>query len=274
MLFFNIETSLPLIKDLPRAAAAELSAAVESVDPAEHVISHRGASGDAPEHSFEAYDLAIRQGSRYLELDVVVSRNGTIYISHDFSALRLTGVNAEFQFMTDKEIDALRTRDGCPILRLESVFERYGKSVNYVIELKRPVETADKLTRLLKKYDLGKNAMVQCARIDVIKTIKKSVPDLRFIVSVHDDESLKTMLKQSCVDIILVEASLMSAKYCLAAHECGKQFAVWTLNDQDQIIRAITLDVDFYYTNYPAQALELEARYRGRIRTGLTEKHQ
>ncbi|MCB0958449.1 MAG: hypothetical protein KDB04_02870, partial [Acidimicrobiales bacterium] len=33
------------------------------------VIAHRGASADAPEHTFASYDLALEQGADYLEQD-------------------------------------------------------------------------------------------------------------------------------------------------------------------------------------------------------------
>ena len=38
--------------------------------------------------------------------------------------------------MTDAEIDALQTKDGQHILKQRDVFERYGSSVNYFIEVR------------------------------------------------------------------------------------------------------------------------------------------
>ena len=218
-----------------------LSVTVPTSDPAEHVFSHRGGSGEAREHSFEAYDFAILCGSKYLELDVVLSSEGTIYVSHDFSPYRLTGEEREFQFLTDTEIDALRSPDGYPILQLESVFERYGKNVNYVIEFKRPKETADILIRLVKEYDLGDQVLVQCARADVIKKMDRDMPSLRFIYPAHDDIQFADALSMPYVDIIAVPYSIISMRWCSMAHEKGKLFAVWPLNDRDQITHAILI---------------------------------
>ena len=37
-------------------------------------IGHRGASGLAPEHTFAAYDLALRLGADYIEQDLQVTK--------------------------------------------------------------------------------------------------------------------------------------------------------------------------------------------------------
>lgn len=101
------------------------------------IISHRGASGEEIEHSFSAYDLAIAYGGKYIEQDVVTSKDGTLYVSHDDNAKRLTGVNKNYNEMTDVEISKLRLENKENIHSLEDVFKRYGKTTNYVIETKQ-----------------------------------------------------------------------------------------------------------------------------------------
>ncbi len=51
--------------------------------PAPLVIAHRGASGELPEHTLEAYRLAIRQGADYIEPDLVMTRDGHLVARHD-----------------------------------------------------------------------------------------------------------------------------------------------------------------------------------------------
>lgn len=57
---------------------------------------------------------------------VVTSKDGTLYVSHDSSAQKITGVDKLYSEMTDEEIDELRTVDGQKILRLSEVFDKYG----------------------------------------------------------------------------------------------------------------------------------------------------
>lgn len=47
------------------------------------VIAHRGASGDRPEHTIEAYALAIDQGADFIEPDLVPTRDGILIARHE-----------------------------------------------------------------------------------------------------------------------------------------------------------------------------------------------
>jgi len=47
------------------------------------VIAHRGASGSLPEHTLEAYALAIEQGADVIEPDLVVTADGVLVARHD-----------------------------------------------------------------------------------------------------------------------------------------------------------------------------------------------
>ncbi|WP_291843619.1 glycerophosphodiester phosphodiesterase family protein [Maricaulis sp.] len=47
------------------------------------VIAHRGASGERPEHTLEAYTLAIEQGADVIEPDLVMTSDGVLVVRHD-----------------------------------------------------------------------------------------------------------------------------------------------------------------------------------------------
>ncbi|MDG2319086.1 MAG: glycerophosphodiester phosphodiesterase [Rhodospirillaceae bacterium] len=47
------------------------------------VIAHRGASGTLPEHTLEAYALAIEQGAHFIEPDLVSTRDGVLVARHE-----------------------------------------------------------------------------------------------------------------------------------------------------------------------------------------------
>ena len=56
-----------------------------------------------------------------------------------------------FVDMTDDEISDLRTEDNEKILSLQDVFNRYGNTVNYVIELKENSNQTKLFEDLVKK---------------------------------------------------------------------------------------------------------------------------
>ena len=46
------------------------------------VIAHRGASGERPEHTIAAYELAVEQGADCIEPDLVVTKDGVLVDRH------------------------------------------------------------------------------------------------------------------------------------------------------------------------------------------------
>lgn len=62
------------------------------------IIAHRGASGYRPEHTLEAFALALAQGADMLEPDLVASRDGMLFARHDFGLSRSTDVATRGQF--------------------------------------------------------------------------------------------------------------------------------------------------------------------------------
>src|SRR5678816_1957839 len=68
-------------------------------------VAHRGASGYAPEHTLDAYRLAITQGADYVEQDLQVSKDGVLVCLHDLTLERTTNVKEVFP-------DRSREREG------------------------------------------------------------------------------------------------------------------------------------------------------------------
>ncbi len=60
------------------------------------LIAHRGASSYAPEHTLDAYRLALAQGADFVEQDLAVSRDGVLVCIHDLTLERTTNVEEVF----------------------------------------------------------------------------------------------------------------------------------------------------------------------------------
>jgi glycerophosphoryl diester phosphodiesterase len=50
---------------------------------APYIIGHRGACGYRPEHTLASYQLAIDQGSDYIEPDLVMTKDGILMARHE-----------------------------------------------------------------------------------------------------------------------------------------------------------------------------------------------
>ncbi|MFI7487098.1 glycerophosphodiester phosphodiesterase [Micromonospora echinaurantiaca] len=73
------------------------------------VIAHRGASGYRPEHTLEAYRLAIRQGADFIEPDLVSTSDGVLVARHENEISGTTDVATRPEFATRR---ATKTIDG------------------------------------------------------------------------------------------------------------------------------------------------------------------
>ncbi len=75
------------------------------------VIGHRGASGLLPEHTLEAYRLAIEQGADFIEPDLVLTKDGVMIARHEPVLDGTTDVAAKFPATrkTTRNLDGVST---------------------------------------------------------------------------------------------------------------------------------------------------------------------
>lgn len=83
---------------LPTAAAAAPAQPQAAVEPI--VIGHRGASGDRPEHTLAAYELAARMGADYIEPDLVSTKDRVLVARHENEISGTTDVAERPEFAT------------------------------------------------------------------------------------------------------------------------------------------------------------------------------
>ena len=67
------------------------------------IVAHRGAQGYLPEHTLESYDLAIRLGADYIELDIMSTSDGVLVAMHDIDLSKTTDIAERLEFAHRKE---------------------------------------------------------------------------------------------------------------------------------------------------------------------------
>ena len=248
-----------------RKAEEEAAAAKEAEEAAiaSHVISHRGSAGPE-EHSFKAYDAAIEAGSRFIEQDVVMSSDGVLYVSHDLNAVVMTGYNGMYEYIDSETIDGLKTAAGNPVLRLSQVFDKYGRNVTYVVELKdRREECTKAFEAMVDQYGYSDIIIAQSIYPDVLEELDSKYPDMPKLMVCWNQADFERNVDKPYIDIfsLKADAGLMTEANCELAHSNGKKFSAWTLNSEDSIKKAIDMGVDSYFTDDTALALSIERDY-------------
>ena len=67
------------------------------------VIAHRGASGYLPEHTYSGAVMAFASGADFLELDVVMTKDGHLVVMHDLTLNATTNVEEVFPEKKNKK---------------------------------------------------------------------------------------------------------------------------------------------------------------------------
>ncbi len=98
---------------------------------------HRGLHGRGiPENSLAAFDLACREGFG-IELDVQLSSDGTVMVFHDYTLIRMTGVDKKVCELTAAELQTLSLADtNQTIPTFEQVLALVNGRVPLLVELK------------------------------------------------------------------------------------------------------------------------------------------
>ena len=242
------------------------------------IIAHRGASGHALEHTLPAYDLAIAMGAEYIEQDVLPTADGVLVCIHDDTLDRTARGPAEncTGNVSDKTLAQLKTCDmgswfneaypdrarpeyvGLQIPTLEEVFQRYGQSANYYIEIKPNTSSVEQsLLDLIQAYELYEG-MVQRRQVLVQSFIPTSLltmfaldPQVPLVQLYAAGAIATAPLAASYSFGIGPNTAELNALTVQEAHALGLAIHPYTVNSVEDLTATAALCVDGIFTNFP-----------------------
>ena len=230
-------------------------------------IAHRGASGHATEHTFAAYDLALKMGATYIEQDLQMTRDGVLVVLHDDTLDRTTDCTGPVR---TKTLEQLRRCDagswfdprfaGERIPTLDEVFERYGRKVNYYIETKSPESAPgmeEALLDLLDEHGMRKRVILQSFSTASLLRLHTLAPELPLV-------QLGPVAAAPQLDAIAAYAmgigppvDTVDGALVRAAHERDLVVHPYTVNERDELAAVVQLGVDGGFTNFPDRLREV-----------------
>lgn len=224
------------------------------------LIAHRGASGYEDEHTLESYELAVQQKADYIELDLQLTKDGQLICMHDATIDRTTTGTGSVSELTLDQIKSFRTKNNNRMIpTLEEVVTRFGKSVNYYIETKRPFNANmdNELLRVLNKYELigigskRKQVVIQSFADESLVNIRNQYSDIYLA-------RLSSSMTQSDIDTSVQIANAIAPNFNSVtkelvdnAHSRGLDVHTWTVNTIEEMETAKQYGVDGLFTNYP-----------------------
>lgn len=247
------------------------------------VMAHRGASGEAPENTIPAFQLAVEQDADILELDVHRTRDGVVVVCHDATVDRTTDGAGAIVDMTFKQLQRLDagyrfTADGGKTfpyrgkgIRIPSLaqvlftFPQMPLNIEIKAQDRRLVEST---VALLKRFDrfTDRSVMLASFNHDVMKVIRAAVPDgsyTNFSVTetrrfmMHTWLRLPRFRSRGLAFQVPVKKSalrIVTPRFVKTAHRFGFEVHPWTINDEHEMHRLLDMGIDGLFTNYPALA--------------------
>jgi glycerophosphoryl diester phosphodiesterase len=103
------------------------------------IVAHRGASAYEPENTIRSFDNAFQLGADFVELDVRLSKDGSLVVIHDEAVDRTTNGSGLVRDLTLSELKLLDAGKGEKIPTLEEVLELFSEPEHkFFIEVKEP----------------------------------------------------------------------------------------------------------------------------------------
>jgi glycerophosphoryl diester phosphodiesterase len=226
------------------------------------LYAHRGASADLPENTLEAFALGLEQGANALELDVRLSRDGRVVVSHDADLSRLAGRPLRIDGAT---LDELRTIDvgrGLRLATLDEVLERFAVPLNVDLKDRSPalVERTLELVRSRGAASRVRLASFHEANLSLARRLGYEGP-----TGLGPREARRLVLLPGLVsrlfpprgDALQVPPKtgplrLDTPRIVARAHALGLRVDYWVINDVAQARQLLALGADGLVSDRPA----------------------
>jgi glycerophosphoryl diester phosphodiesterase len=242
-------------------------------------VAHRGGAIEHLENTRPAFEACVALGYRYLETDVRVTADGVLVAFHDPTLDRVTDRTGRLDQLTWAEIADARIGGREPVVRLEELLAAWP-DVRFNLDVKAAGVLAPlvRLVRRLQATDricVGSfsDARVAAARRAFGPALctalgPRGVAALR-LASYSPRAAGLVRIDAGCaqVPLQLGGRALVDERFVDAAHARGLQVHVWTVDDEQEVVRLLDLGVDGVMTDRPAmlrEVLEKRGQWAGR----------
>jgi glycerophosphoryl diester phosphodiesterase len=249
------------------------------------VHGHRGARALRPENTLPAFEYAIAQGVDALELDMAVTKDNVLVISHDpllhppvcsgpvpeamIHELTLAQVREwDCGKVQNPAFPRQQTVPGTRMPTLDEVFALAPKGkFLFNIETKifadhpeltpSPEEFVRLVLQVVQKHHLESRVILQSFDFRTLHAMKRAAPEIALSALYSGDpKDFTAIAKEAGAGIVSPEFHLVTSEQVRAAHAAGLQVVPWTADTPEDWDRLIAAQVDAIITDDPTALLE------------------
>lgn len=228
------------------------------------VIGHRGDPIKAPEETFQSFDTAFKEGADYVELDLHVSKDNVLVISHDRNLERITGVPAIVSQQNWSYLSTLHQKNGESVHSLDELFAHYKDNPNakFLIETKKtkkgnPKNMEDLIKTSVDKYHMQDRIMFHSFSAESLKKESEIMPEVPriFIAGTIKRVNFDVL---SYVSGVNLSSNIVTPEIIDDMHYMHKSIYVWDeMNESPSKWNTlVNMPIDGVVTNFPATGNE------------------
>lgn len=241
----------------------ELLTVVGGVSPL--VTYHRGDCSIAPENTLPAFRSAILKGGDRIELDVQMTSDGVVVVTHDSSLKRCTGKNARVYDVTYAEVEQLDAGRwfsarfaGTKIPTFEEVLQLCQGKIDLNVEIKPNSSTPTleaETVRLLQEYGFEGHCVITSQNYETLHKVKELAPDIPtgYILAL----GVGNYYDLPDADFFSVESTFITSGMVNQIHLRGKTVSAWTIDREADARHMMELGVDDLITDAPDMVHQL-----------------
>lgn len=236
------------------------------------VIAHRGASYYAPENTKAAITLAAKQGAKWVEVDLWLTRDKNIAIIHNSTVNKRTngkGKVLKFSFAELAELDAgswhSEQYTGQRILSLPQLIKLATQlDINLNLEIKANAavnaETAQVTGAMIVKYWPEKKPLplVSSYSLNALEVMQQMFPKIPRALVIGE---WNRMLKNAVVDLecasINADRRLITKRSLASMHDTGRPVIIHTVNGIKSAVEFVQMGVDGLFTDRPDRIIDV-----------------
>jgi glycerophosphoryl diester phosphodiesterase len=236
------------------------------------IFAHRGASSHAPENTLAAFQLAIEQGATAIELDVQLTADQEVVVFHDLTLDRTTNGHGKLKEHNLSDLKRLNASLGFEpayqnerIPTLADVFDKLPRDIFINIELKNlnsPFDPLPEITAgLISGFHSEERVLISSFNPAALRKFQRSLPGIpcgRLLYSTGMIRLYELLPFLSAkFQSIHLPYSILSRSTIRTFQERGLKVFAYTLNHPQDIINAVSLGIDGFFTDDPAFANRL-----------------
>jgi glycerophosphoryl diester phosphodiesterase len=228
------------------------------------VIAHRGASGTRPENTFSAYERALALGADMIEIDLHLTRDGAIVITHDenLAGLGGDGMVGDVDLASVRELDA---GDGQRVPTLDEVLDRFGPRIPFNLELKTRTQGGAypgleaATLEAVEARGLLDRTLFSCFDDAVLARIHELRSDARVALLVSPRTAGREVARASALaaEALNPWVGMASPELVSEARSLGLAVFVFTVDQPVDMRRLVGAGVTGLFTNFPERMREL-----------------